>query len=235
VVTSPGDIVYRDTGVPNYLTRLGIGAVGDVLTVSGAGLPSWAAGGSGGFGQAVFTAQVTASAAPIPTSRTTGAPNPSAGDWFILNNTRVTWSTASPGTDPNGVFSPVGGNFTVPIGGAGTYDFDAVITFDSGTGVNAGAGIAGFPPDGRACRQAQIFSPTLGPPPGTALATVVRQVEGSNNNSTAVSISAHSVALADLDTVLIRVRHDRNAGNTVTIGTAVSIPSQTYFTGKRVR
>jgi hypothetical protein len=40
-----GDIYYRNSG--GVVTRLGIGTAGQVLTVSGGGLPSWAAGGGG--------------------------------------------------------------------------------------------------------------------------------------------------------------------------------------------
>jgi len=227
VVTTGGDMVYRDTGANNYLERLPIGTVNQVLTSTGL-VPVWSSVVPSGAN--TFTARVTASIAGIPTSRSGGA---SPGTWFALNNTYVTWSTAAPGNDPDAVFTTATGLFTAPA--AGYYSFDAVITFDSGTGVSAGAGLPAAPlPRGMAIRQAQIFSPTLGG--GTALATVTRQVEGSNNNCTAISISVVSVLLAAADTVQIRVRHDRDAANTSTIGNvAISIPSQTYFVGRRIR
>ena len=228
VVTTGGDMVYRNVGANNYLERLAIGTVDQVLTSDGT-KPVW----SSGFvpsGESTFTARVVASVAGIPTSRGGGA-NP--GVWFVLNSTYVTWSTAAPGNDPDAVFTVASGTFTAPS--AGYYAFDAVITFDSGVGVNAGVGLPAAPlPSGMAVRQAQIFSPTLGG--GTELATVMRQTEGSNNNCTAISISVNSVLLAAADTVQIRVRHDRNAALTSTIGNvAISIPSQTYFVGRRIR
>lgn len=227
VVTTAGDLIYRDAGVNNYLERLPIGTANQVLTVDpGTLLPTWATGAGS---TSIFTARVIASVAGVPTSRIGGA-NP--GTWFTLSNTYVTWSTAAPGLDPSGVFTVASGLFTAPA--TGTYSFDAVITFDSGVGVNAGVGLPAAPlPSGTAIRQAQIYSPTLGG--GTQLATVTRQVEGSNNNCTAVSICVNSVALTAGDTVGIRVRHDRSIANTVTIGNvAVSIPSQTYFCGRRL-
>jgi hypothetical protein len=51
-----GDIYYRSAG--GLFTRLGIGSTGEVLTVSGGGLPSWAAGG-GGSGDVVGPASAT--------------------------------------------------------------------------------------------------------------------------------------------------------------------------------
>lgn len=228
VTTSPGDMVYRDTGVNNYLERLPIGSAGQVLTSNGS-KPVWS-GSVIPSGQGTFTAYVTGSTTGIPTSRNGGA-NP--GVWFALSNTYVTWSTAAPGNDPDGVFTAATGLFTAPT--AGYYSFDAVVTFDSGVGVNAGTGLPAAPlPSGMAVRQAQLYSPTLGG--GTELATVVRQVEGSNDNCTAVSICATSILLSMGDTVQIRVRHDRAIANTVTIGNpAIVRPSQTYFTGRRVR
>ncbi len=43
-----GDIIYADTG--NVLFGLGIGSAGEVLTVSGAGIPEWAPASGGGSG-----------------------------------------------------------------------------------------------------------------------------------------------------------------------------------------
>lgn len=223
VTTTAGDLVYRAAGGNNYLERLGIGTNGQVLTVSG-GLPVWStASGS----QSVFTAFVTASIAGIPTSRSGGA---SPGTWFNLNNTYVTWSDAAPGTDPDGVFTPATGLFTVPS--TGTYQLSALITFDSGTGVNAGSGLPAAPlPSGQAVRQVQIYNVTT----ATPLATFTKQVEGSNNNCTAVSIATEQVTLTAADTIVVRVRHDRNAANTVTVGNvAIVLPSQNYFSGRRV-
>lgn len=226
VTTTGGDLLYRDVGVNNYLERLAIGNLNDILTSDGT-KPIWTPPAAGG---ATFTAYVTASVAGIPTSRNGGA-NP--GVWFSLNNTYVTWSTAAPGNDPDGIFNTVSGLFTAPSNGY--YSFDSVISFDSGVGVNAGTGLPAAPlPSGMAVRQAQIWSPTLGG--GTALATVTRQVEGFNGNITAVSICVTSVLLSLGDTVTIRVRHDRNLANTVTIGNVlISLPNQTYFTGRKVR
>lgn len=228
VVTTAGDLLYRASGADNYLERLGIGTAGQVLTVAG-GLPAWATPSSA-FGKGVFTAFVTASVAGVPTSRTGGA---SPGTWFTLSNAYVTWSTAAPGNDPDGVFTVASGTFTVPVGQAGTYSFDAVVTFDSGAGVTAGSGLPAAPlPSGMAVRQAQIYSPSQ----ATAFSTVTRQVEASGSNCTALSLSVVGVPLADGDTVVIRVRHDRTAANTVTIGNvAIAIPSQTYFSGRRIK
>jgi hypothetical protein len=225
VTTSGGDLVYRAVGANNYLERLAIGNVNDVLTSDGT-KPVWGPGGV----NPTFTAYVTGSIAGIPTSHSGGA-NP--GIWFSLNSTYITWSTASPGNDPDGIFNTVGGIFTAPS--AGYYSFDAVVTFDSGPGVNAGSGLPAAPlPSGMAVRQAQIWSPTLGG--GTALATVSRQVEGFNNNDTAISICVSSILLSLGDTVTLRVRHDRTGANTVTIGNPlITLPTQTYFTGRKIR
>lgn len=228
VVTTGGDMVYRDVGANNYLERLAIGTAGQVLTSDGT-KPVWSSSVLPS-GSDTFTAYVTGSVAGIPTSRNGGA-NP--GVWFVLNNTYVTWSTAAPGNDPDGVFTTATGLFTAPA--AGYYSFDAVVTFDKGVGVNAGAGLpAASLPGGTAVRQAQIFSPTLGG--GTALATVTNQVAASADNFTSLSISVVSVLLSAADTVELRVRHDRSGASTVTIGNvAISIPSQTYFVGRRIR
>lgn len=225
VTTTAGDIVYRAAGGNNYIERLPIGSSGQILTVSG-GIPSWSSAPSA---TSSFTAQVNASVAGIPTSRNGGS-NP--GVWFNLDNTYVTWSTASPGYDPNSVFTIAGGLFTAPS--SGTYEFSALVSFDSGSGVNAGSGLPATPlPDGRATRQVQLYSPTLGG--GTIIATGVEQVKASNQNITDVQIPNVGVILGSGDTLLIRVRHDRVGTNTVTIGNpAISLPSQTYFTGKKI-
>lgn len=224
VTTTAGDTLYRATGVNNYLERLAIGTSGQILTVN-SGIPSWqTATGS----QNVFTAFVTSSIAGVPTSRTGGA-NP--GTWFNLNNTYVTWSTASPGTDTDVVFTPATGLYTVPT--TGVYQLSALITFDSGIGVNAGAGLPAAPlPRGTAVRQVQIFNVTS----ATVLATGTVQVSASNTNCTFVSIATEQVSLTAADTVVVRVRHDRTAANTVTIGdVAIVLPSQNYFSGRRVK
>jgi hypothetical protein len=225
VTTTAGDIVYRAAGGNNYIERLPIGSSGQILTVAG-GLPSWS---SAPGTTSSFTARVTASVAGIPTSRNGGA---NSGVWFNLDNTYVTWSTAAPGYDPSAVFTVAGGLFTAPS--AGTYDFSALVSFDSGIGVTAGSGLPAAPlPSGRAIRQVQLYSPTLGG--GTIIATGVEQVKGSNQNITEVAIPRVGVVLGAGDTLLIRVRHDRNAANTVTIGNpAISLPSQTYFVGQKL-
>lgn len=224
VATTAGDTLYRAAGGNNYLERLAIGTAGQVMTVSG-GLPSWQTTTST---QSIFTAFVTASIAGIPTSRAGGA---SPGTWFNLNNTYVTWSDAAPGTDPDGVFTPATGFFTVPT--TGTYQLSARVTFDSGTGVNSGAGLPAAPlPSGTACRQAQIFNVTA----ATILATGVTQNSGSNRNQTVVSLASEELPLTAGDTIVIRVRHDRTAANTVTVGdVTIALPSQTFFSGKRVK
>lgn len=228
VTTTAGDMLYRDTGANNYLERLPIGTANQVLISNGT-KPVWS-GSIAPSGQGTFTAYVTGSVVGIPTSRNGGA-NP--GAWFSLSNTYVTWSTAVPGNNPDAAFTTATGLFTAPS--AGYYSFDAVVTFDSGNNTNSGSGLPALSlPRGTSVRQAQIYSPTLGG--GTAIATVVRQAEPSNSNCTSVSISATNVLLAAADTVVIRVRHDRDDVNTVTIGNpAISIPSQTYFTGRRTR
>lgn len=224
VTTTAGDILYRDGGANNYLERLPIGSAGQVLTVAG-GLPSWTTGAGT---QAVFTAFVTASIAGIPTSRAGGA---SPGTWFNLNNTYVTWSTAAPGTDTDVVFTPATGFFTVPA--TGVYQLSTLITFDSGANVGAGAGLPAAPlPSGTACRQVQIFNVTT----ATPLATNAVQNSGSNLNCTSVSLATEQVTLTAGDTIVVRVRHDRGAANTVTVGNvAIVLPSQNYFSGRRVK
>lgn len=221
VVTTGGDILYRATGPNNYLERLAIGSVGQFLISDGT-KPVWSTTPAS---SSLFTSYVVASVTGIPTSRVTGT-------WYPLDNTYVTWSTVFPGNNPDGVFDIPSGLFTAPD--PGYYSFDVAITFDSGTGVNAGSGLPALPlPSGRAIRQVQVFTSSGG---GTILATVTRQVEGSNSNCTTVIIAAEGVLLAMGDTVGIQVRHDRNAANTVTIGDpTISLPSQTYFSGKRIR
>jgi len=224
VTTTAGDLTYRASGANNYLERLGIGTNGQILTVV-AGLPAWSTSVGA---QDVFTAFVTASIAGVPTSRAGGA---SPGTWFNLNNTYVTWSTAAPGTDTDAVFTPATGFFTVPT--TGTYQLSARVTFDSGTGVSAGAGLPAAPlPSGTACRQVQIFNVTS----STILATGVTQNSPSNLNQTVVSLATEQVTLTAADTIVVRVRHDRSAANTVTIGNVtISLPSQTFFSGRRVK
>ena len=233
VVTTAGDTLYRASGANNYLERLPVGTNGQVMTVT-AGLPSWT---SATASQAVFNAFITGSTAGIPTSRVAGA-NP--GTWFSLSGNvapapYVTWSTAAPGVDPDAVFVTAAGvnygRFVVPT--TGIYHLDALINFDSGTGVNSGSGLPAAPlPSGSSVRQAQIYNVTT----ATPLATLSEQVNASNSNPTPLSLSAVAVSLTVADLIEIRVRHDRTAANTATIGAvAISLPSQSYFTGRRIR
>lgn len=230
-VTTAGDLVYRQAGGSNYLTRLGIGSNGDVLTVSG-GLPAWVASSSAS-GQGVFTAHVTGSTLGIPTSRTGAAGG--TGTWYPLSGVTpyVTWSTAAPGVDPDGVFNTVPatvdyGRFTVPA--TGIYSLSAVVSFDSGVGVGAGAGLTGSAPDGRAFRHVRIYNTTT----ATALATMITQNSPDNANQTVCRLVVENVSLTLGDKLELQVRHDRSGALTVTIG-AVGVDFQTYFTGKRVR
>jgi len=225
VVTTGGDILYRASGPNNYLERLPIGTVGQILTSDGS-KPVW---GTTTASSSLFMSYVTASVTGIPSSATTGA---IPGGWYPLNNTYVTWSTSFPGNNPDGVFDVLSGLFTAPD--TGYYSFEAVITFDSGVGVNAGAGLPPLSlPSGKAVRQAQIWTSSGG---GTALATITKQVEGFNFNSTTINISSVGSLLNTGDTVGIMVRHDRAGPNTVTIGDlSISLPSQTYFSGRKLR
>jgi len=200
-----------------------------------------AQGTAGSSGESIFTAYVTASTTTIPTSRTGGA---NVGTWFSLNGSGaegtgtkpfVTWSTSSPGCDPDGVFSLTAGAtygiFIVPT--TGIYNLDALISFDSGTGVTAGAGLPASPlPSGMAVRQARIFNITTAVP----LSTVTHQVEASSSNCTILPLTVAGVQLSAGDNIGIQVRHDRMGTATCTIGdVAISIPSQTYFSGHRIR
>lgn len=225
VVTTRGDILYRAAGANNYLERLPIGTLDQVLTSNGS-IPYWANPSSGT--STIFTSYVVSSVTGIPTSAASGA---TPGVWYPLNNTYVTWSTAFPGNDPDSTFNILSGLFTAPE--AGYYSFDAAVTFDSGTGVNAGSGLPAAPlPSGKAVRQVQLWTSSGG---GTVLSTTTRQVEGFNFNSTSINIASEGVLLALGDTVGIMVRHDRSGNNTVTIGDPlISLPSQTYFSGKKL-
>ena len=225
VTTTAGDMLYRAAGGNNYIERLPIGTSGQILTVSG-GIPAWSTNVAT---TSSFTARVSGSVAGIPTSRNGGA---NSGVWFNLDNTYVTWSTAAPGFDSGSVFTASSGRFTAPS--AGTYEFSALVSFDSGGGVNSGSGLPAAPlPSGRACRQVQLYSPTLGG--GTIISTSAKQNDGSNNNITTVPVPKIEIVLGAGDIVLLRVRHDRSGTNTVTIGNpAIALPSQTYFSGKRI-
>lgn len=223
VTTTAGDMLYRDVA-SNLLERLPIGTNGQVLTSNGT-IPVWAAGVT--TTPAVFTAYVTASVAGIPTSRTGGT---NSNAWFNLNNTYVTWSKTSPGTDPDNVFNTTTGLFTAPA--SGTYRFSCQVTFDSGTGVNSGDGITTSIPNGLSIRQCELFNVTT----STVLATTTTQASPSNSNQTVTAIPSVEVPLALNDTVVVRVRHDRTLANTVTIGdVTIALPSQTYFSGSRVK
>ena len=233
VVTTAGDMLFRQAVGANYLDRLPIGPVNYVLQSTGT-IPVWT-NAIINLSQGTFMAVVTASTLGIPTSRITGTWHPLAGV-----TPYVTWMTGGtpPANDPDGVFSLVAGatygQFIVPATGAGTYTLSAQITFDSGVGVNAGSGIPGGLvnlPGGMAVRQAQIYNATT----STAIGVASVQNSGSNNNQTVVWVMAENVTLAALDAIEIRVRHDRNAANTVTIGNpAIAVFFQTYFTGKRI-
>jgi hypothetical protein len=237
-VTTAGDILYRESGGSNYLTRLPIGAEGDVLQTVG-GLPVWS-NSMVAQGQGVFTAHVTGSLGGIPTSRTGAAGG--TGTWYALSGVvagpapYVTWSTASPGADPDSAFTTAAGvdygRFTVPasVDNPVYYTMSAQITFDSGEGVGAGTGISGSAPDGRACRQIRIYNVTT----ATAIATAVTQNSPNNDNQTVCRCVAENVSLSPGDKLEIQVRHDRSATSTASIG-ATGVAFQTYFTGKRVR
>lgn len=237
VVTTPGDLLYRSAGISNYLERLSIGTTGQLLGVSAFGLPAWQ---DVGMGNGSFTAYITNSTSNIPTSRSGGA---NSGTWFKLyGNTPpgpfVTWSTAFPGSDVDGIFvTTLGANYgllSIPV--SGVYDLNSIITFDSGTGVNAGVGLPPAPlPSGRAIRQARMIVAS-GPDAGTVLATSSLQVSGFNDNTTAVELSAVSCPLSAGDFIGIEVRHDRSANNTCTIGNPlISTQTQSYFSGYRVK
>lgn len=232
VVNTAGDMLYRPIGASNYLDRLPIGADGTFLSAV-AGVPAWVASPSTG-GQDVFSARISGSLAGIPTSRVGGA-NP--GTWFgLYGNTApgpfVTWAEM---VDPDNVFESLPGanygTFQAPT--TGIYYFSALITFDSGAGVTAGAGLpAASLPSGMAVRQVQIYNVTT----STPIQTFTRQVEASNSNATVCPITVDAVGLVVGDRVGIRVRHDRTAVNTVTIGNgALVLPSQSYFSGCKLR
>lgn len=225
VVTTPGDLLYRAAGGNNYLERLPIGSVGQFLSVSGAGLPAWS--GNLPSGQGIFSAFVTGTANPIPSSTDTGA-NP--GFWFPLsgNNPYVVWTSS---VNPDGAFSttvgPTYGTYTVPV--TGTYLFSALVTFDLGAGVNAGMGISSSP-SGTSVRQVDLFDNTT----ATILSTNSVQTSPSNNNTTSVALTSVAAQLTAGDVITLRVRHDRAPLNTVTIGTTAT-PTSTYFSGGRIR
>jgi len=226
VVTTGGDILYRATGADNYLTRLAIGANGDFLKSDGT-TPFWS---SSHPGQSAFTAYVTASIAAIPTSQAGGAdPN----TWFTLNSTYVTWNdTVYPGNDADGTFTVASGIFTAPANG--DYSFDATVTFDYFSGSNKSGGVTDAP-TGSAIRQVQLISVTNAGATTLPIATVSRQMEASISNFTAISIPTVTIPLLTNETVYLRVRHDRLVG-TISIGDAAkAIPSQTFFSGRRVR
>lgn len=240
VVTTVGDMLFRASGGNNDMERLAIGSSGQVLTVV-SGLPGWRASVPGA---SVFTAYATASTSDIPTSRNGGS---NSGTWFKLNGsgsqgtgTRpfVTWSDASPGCDPDGVFSTAAGagygKFTVPD--AGVYGLFALVTFDSGASMNTGAGLPASPlPSGSAVRQARIVIDS-GPGAGTVLALVTRQVEAASDNTTCLSLYASAVDLASGSVIGIEVRHDLPNSEACSIAdTAVSSQGQTYFSGYRIR
>jgi hypothetical protein len=219
VTNAIGDMVYRENGPDNYLTRLPVGTAAQFLGSDGT-VPLWKV--VSGTPTTYFMAHVSGSVAGIPTSRNLGA-NP--GVWFPLDNTYVTWSTASPGTNVGAAFSTATGTFTVPT--SAVYTISAQVTFDSGVGVTAGSGITGSIPNGSACRQIRIRNTTN----STNLSVSVRQVEASNTNCTQVYTVSSNVDLTAGHTIRIEVRHDRTATNTVTVGDPlISAPFMTYFT-----
>lgn len=234
VTTTQGDLLYREAGANNYLTRLPIGVPGDVLVTSPGLVPIWSNTISN-LSQGIFTATVTGSVTAVPTSRTGGG---DSNVWFQLYGDApsrfVTWSTSSPASDPDSRFSLTAGvtygTFSVPS--TGIYTLSAQIASDPGVGVNAGSGITTSVPNGMAIRQGQIYNITT----GQVLACVSVQVAGTNNNHTFINMVAENVQLTSGDRIGLRFRHDRSINNTVTIGdVSQSIPFMTYFTGKRSR
>lgn len=77
-----GDIYYRDAS--GYFVRLGIGSPGNVLTVSGGNLPSWAGIGSG----------ITRSVTSISTPTTAGATAATDYVYMVSGTTTLTLPTA---------------------------------------------------------------------------------------------------------------------------------------------
>lgn len=223
VTTTAGDLLYRKDGADNYLERLAIGTEGQLLTVA-LGLPAWKDDASVGT-QAVFHAQVTSSVVAFPTSKTGGA---AVDVWNSMTNSYVTWNAV---VDPDNVFSVANGTFTAPA--TGIYSLSAQVTVDSGAGTNTGVGMGasvGGGPSGKAARQIRLYNSTT----ATVIGISTTQAAGSNDNQAVVALSVANVDLNSGDEVVLQFRHDHSTNTTIKIG-ATSQPTQTYFSGKRVK
>jgi hypothetical protein len=113
-VTTAGDIIYRNATVP---TRLGIGTAGQILQVnSGATAPEWTTLATGSFvGCRVTRATTSQSIA-------------NATDTAVLFNNETFDTTAFHSTSTNT------SRITIPSGKGGYYQFNANVTFASGSG-----------------------------------------------------------------------------------------------------
>ena len=113
-VTTAGDIIYRNATVP---TRLGIGTAGQVLQVnSGATAPEWTTLAAGSFVGCRVTRATTSQS--------------------IANNTDVAvlFNNETFDTDAFHSTSTNTSRITIPSGKGGYYQFNANVTFASGTG-----------------------------------------------------------------------------------------------------
>ena len=119
-MTVDGDLIIRNTGIA---VRLGIGAVGQVLTVSAGGLPTWAAGGSGGSAPKIAYSRYTLNGVVVPTS-----PEPIDALHFSTetkNITQIVLAATNSGTNGNtlirvfrdGISGPTSQDFLLPANG----------------------------------------------------------------------------------------------------------------------
>jgi len=194
VTTTRGDMVYRNTGTANNLTRLAVGATAGGVLYSNGSIPVWGAGGS------AFDQLTVISGVPtwkpyqgfLAYGTSAGTSAIPASSWTTLGSTYISWDdSTAPGYDTATSFSTSTGRWTVPDDGYYTVS----ATFHFGGSLSGGGA---FP----AQRGGRIYNAT-----DTAVISETLETSISSFIGTPVQITANNVLLSAGDQIVVQAFH----------------------------